>query len=73
MPWYRGSTHFSRPGQVHPQLDPVEETAGSDEVLGRCLDVQDARAGSHPLRCPVGDLASSAGGVLVLLMIPSIM
>ena len=35
--------------QVHPQLDAVEEAAVSDQRVGRSLDVQDARAGGHPL------------------------
>ena len=52
--------------QVHPQLDAVEEPAAADERLGRALDVEDARAGGHPLGVAVGDEAAAAGRVLVL-------
>ena len=52
--------------EVHPELDPVEQAAGGDELLGRALDVQDARPGGHPLGGAVGDEAAAADGVLVL-------
>jgi hypothetical protein len=42
-------------GQVHPELETVEQAAAGDEVLRRRLDVQDARAGGHPLGVTVGD------------------
>lgn len=41
--------------QVHPELDAVEQAAAVDEFGRRRLDVQDARAGGHPLGRSVGD------------------
>ena len=52
--------------QVDPQLDAVEQPARHHQVLGRRLDVQDARARRHPLRVAVGDDAAAAVRVLVL-------
>ena len=52
--------------QVHPQLHAVEQPAARHEVLGRRLDVQDPRAGGHPLGVAVGDGAPAAVRVLVL-------
>jgi hypothetical protein len=52
--------------QVHPQLEPVEETARHDERLRRSLDVQEARARRHPLGVAVGDGAAATVGVLVV-------
>ncbi len=51
--------------QVHPQLDAVEHAAALDELGGRRLDVQDARARGHPLRGTVGDQAAATVRVLV--------
>lgn len=51
--------------QVHPELDAVEQAAAVDEFGRRRLDVQDARAGGHPLGRSVGDQAAAAVGVLV--------
>ena len=45
---------------------PWKQPAADDELLGRGLDVQDARAGGHPLRAAVEDPAATAVGVLVL-------
>src|SRR5581483_51831 len=53
------------PGQVDPQLDPVEYTAALDEFGGRSFDVQDAGTGGHPLRGAVGDQAAAAVRILV--------
>jgi CheY-like chemotaxis protein len=57
--------HLEPPGQVHPQLEAVEQPAAHHEFLGRLLDVQDAAAGGHPLGVAVGDQAAAAVGVLV--------
>ena len=51
--------------QVHPQLDAVEGAAALDEFGGRGLDVQDPRAGRHPLGGAVGDQAAAAVRILV--------
>ena len=61
-----GRDHLVLRRQVHPELHAVEAPAADDELLGRCLDVQDARAGGHPLRAAVEDPAATAVGVLVL-------
>ncbi|CAM5425528.1 hypothetical protein STANM309S_00188 [Streptomyces tanashiensis] len=58
--------------EVHPQLEAVEEAAGHDEVLRRRLDVEQARAGRHPLGVAVGDGAATAVAVLWSKM-PSMM
>ena len=66
MSWYFGATIFSSRGQVHPELDAVEQAAGLHQPLRRRLDVEDAGAGGHPLGVAVGDRAAAAVGVLVV-------
>jgi len=44
----------------------VEQSALLDEPLGRCLDVQQARPGRHPLGVAVGDRAATAVAVVVV-------
>jgi hypothetical protein len=61
-----GCGHLVLGGQVHPQLDAMEQAAADDQLLGRGLDVQDPAASRHPLRGAVGDHAAAAMGVLVL-------
>ena len=61
-----GGDHLVRLGQVHPQLDPVEEAPADHQLLGRCLDVQDPAAGRHPLGVAVGDQPSTTDRVLML-------
>jgi len=57
--------HLEAPGQVHPQLEAVEQPAAHHQLLGGLLDVQDPAAGGHPLGVAVGDQAAAAVGVLV--------
>ena len=61
-----GGNPLLRGGEVHPQLEAVEQAATRDELLRRALDVQDARPGGHPLRVAVGDQPAATVGVLVL-------
>src|SRR3979411_2548180 len=44
----------------------MEKAAADDQLLGRTLDVQDARASGHPLGVAIGDDATAAVRVLVL-------
>jgi hypothetical protein len=44
----------------------MEQPAALDGGLRRCLDVQDALAGGHPLRAAVTDVATAAEAVVVL-------
>jgi hypothetical protein len=44
----------------------VEQAARDHQAFGRALDVEDARAGGHPLGVAVGDRPAAAVGVLVL-------
>ena len=44
----------------------MEQAAAGDELVGRPLDVQDARPRRHPLRRAVRDQAAATDGVLVL-------
>ncbi len=60
-----GVGHLEPRGQVHPQLESVEQAPAGDQFLGRLLDVQDATTGGHPLGVAVGDQPSAAVGVLV--------
>src|SRR4051812_4102111 len=53
-------------GQVHPQLDAMEQATAGDELLRRLLDVQDAATSSHPLSIAIGNEAAATVGVLVL-------
>ena len=43
----------------------MEEAAAFDEFCRRCLDVQDARTGRHPLGRAIGDQTAAAVGILV--------
>ena len=64
-PLIGGGDHLLPGREVHPELDAMEQATGDDELLGRCLDVQDASAGGHPLRRSVGDETAPSLGVLV--------
>ena len=64
--WYRGAVILSFAGRLTHSWMPWNSAAADDELLGRRLDVQDARAGGHPLRGAVRDEAAAAVGVLVL-------
>ncbi len=55
-----------RRGQVHPQLQAMEQATADDEPFGRLLDVQDPGAGGHPLRVAVGDDSAATVRVGVL-------
>src|SRR5882757_10942625 len=52
-------------GQVHPQLDAVEDATALDEFGGWGLDVQDSRPRGHPLGGPVGDETAATVRILV--------
>ena len=58
--------HLELARQVDPELEAVEEAAAHDQVLRWLLDVEDARARSHPLRVTVGDDAATTVRVSVL-------
>src|SRR5215469_212006 len=60
-----GAGHFELCGQVHPELESVEQAPAGDQFLGRLLDVQDAATGGHPLGVAVGDQPTATVGVLV--------
>ena len=64
--WYRGSISFSALGRLTQSWSPWNQPAGGDEVVRRCLDVEDALAGGHPLGGAVADHAAAAGRVGVL-------
>jgi hypothetical protein len=51
--------------QVDPELKAVEEPAAGDELFGRCLDVENARPGGHPLRVAVRDEPATTRRVVV--------
>ncbi len=54
---------FVPPRQVDPQLQSMEQPTAGDQVLRRRLDVEDPRAGGHPLGRAVGDRPAPAVGV----------
>src|SRR5438132_1999645 len=54
----RGPLHAR--GQVHPQLEAVEQSAADHERLRWLLDVEDAGAGRHPLGIAIGDQPAAA-------------
>ena len=58
--------HLRVAGQVHPQLDAVEETARLHQPLRRRLDVQQPGARGHPLGVAVRDRAAATVAVLVV-------
>jgi hypothetical protein len=60
-----GIGHLELRGQVHPELDAVEQAARVDQRVRWALDVQDARAGGHPLRRAILNHAAATDGVLV--------
>src|SRR5262245_27678290 len=62
---YRRAPRLSSPGRFTHSWMPWKP-AGLHQPLGRRLDVQDPRAGRHPLGVAVGDRAAAAVGVLVL-------
>src|SRR3974390_2443959 len=45
-----GVGNLESAGQVHPELDPVEQPAAHDQFLRGLLYVQNAAASGHPLR-----------------------
>ena len=58
--------HLVPRGQVHPQLNAMEQPPGHDERLGWRLNVENALAGRHPLRGAVPDDTTATVRVLVL-------
>ena len=65
MAWYFGVANLSLLGRFTHSWMPWNIAATLDELGGRRLDVQDARARGHPLRGAIGDQAAAAVGVLV--------
>ena len=61
-----GGDHLLGGREVDPQLHAVEQPAGGDHVLGRALDVQQPRAGGHPLGVAGAQHAATALAVAVL-------